>query len=224
MNNSTIIVGNGRGVLDKENGEIINGFDNVVRINQFRIKGYEKYVGTKTDFLFLNCQCYKYLHLPYYKKKDAQIGRFLKLIEGFNGNRPKDKNFKELFDIFLYNECIEETPDINKLKGIILSALLRSDEKINAFKDKIIYIEKDMNTNSTGYNAIKYFLKNNYQVTITGFDFFSKSSQYWLKTSELFNEEFLINFKTSFFEDHHDYLQESNTIKSLLNDNIIKML
>jgi hypothetical protein len=220
MNNSAIIVGNGRGVLDKENGEIINGFDNVVRINQFRIKGYEKYVGTKTDFLVLNSQSFRFLYRPYNKKKDAQIGRFLKLMEKFNGNRPNDKNFKELFDIFLYNECIEETPDINKLKGIIL----RSEEEINAFKDKIIYIENDMNTNSTGYNAIKYFLKNNYQVTITGFDFFNKSSQYWLKTSELFNEEFLINFKTSFFKDHHDYLEESNTIKNLLNDNIIKML
>lgn len=49
MKQRLIIVGNGSSVLDKENGSLINSFDNVVRFNSYKIKNFEKYVGTKTD-------------------------------------------------------------------------------------------------------------------------------------------------------------------------------
>ena len=44
-----IIVGNAGSLLDKENGHLIDEFDVVIRFNDFRIRGYEKYCGTKTD-------------------------------------------------------------------------------------------------------------------------------------------------------------------------------
>jgi hypothetical protein len=45
-----IIIGNGSDVLKYENGHKIDNFDYVVRMGDApRIKGYEKYVGTKTD-------------------------------------------------------------------------------------------------------------------------------------------------------------------------------
>ena len=49
MKQRLIIVGNGSSVLDKENGSLIDSFDNVVRFNSYKIKNFEKYVGTKTD-------------------------------------------------------------------------------------------------------------------------------------------------------------------------------
>jgi len=44
-----LIVGNGTSVLDAELGDKVDSFDTVVRFNAYRIAGYEKHVGTKTD-------------------------------------------------------------------------------------------------------------------------------------------------------------------------------
>jgi hypothetical protein len=44
-----IVIGNGSTVLCKENGHKIDSFDYVVRMGQCKMKGYEKYTGTRTD-------------------------------------------------------------------------------------------------------------------------------------------------------------------------------
>ena len=46
-----IIVGSAPSIMQKENGECIDNFGIVIRINNYKIKGYEKYTGTKTDYL-----------------------------------------------------------------------------------------------------------------------------------------------------------------------------
>jgi hypothetical protein len=43
------IVGNGAGALNKANGNFIDSCECVIRIKNFQIEGYEKYVGTKID-------------------------------------------------------------------------------------------------------------------------------------------------------------------------------
>lgn len=47
-----LLVGNGTSILDKELGETIDSYDNVVRFNSFTTKGYEKFTGSKTDTWF----------------------------------------------------------------------------------------------------------------------------------------------------------------------------
>ena len=45
-----LVIGNGSSVMDDGFGSIVDSeFDVVVRFNRFKTKGYEKYVGTKTD-------------------------------------------------------------------------------------------------------------------------------------------------------------------------------
>jgi hypothetical protein len=51
-NNKIIVVGNGSSVLLKENGGVIDSFEEVVRFNKYAIGGYEKNVGTKTSIWF----------------------------------------------------------------------------------------------------------------------------------------------------------------------------
>lgn len=46
---NTIVVGNGGGVLEKENGHKIDNFDYVVRMGNCATRGFEKNTGTKTD-------------------------------------------------------------------------------------------------------------------------------------------------------------------------------
>ena len=47
-----LVVGNGPSLLNREMGEKINEYDIVIRLNDYKIKGYEKYVGNKTDIWF----------------------------------------------------------------------------------------------------------------------------------------------------------------------------
>jgi hypothetical protein len=49
-----ILIGNSPSVLSKQHGHTIDQFDIVVRLNDFKTKGYEKYVGSKTDILITN--------------------------------------------------------------------------------------------------------------------------------------------------------------------------
>jgi hypothetical protein len=51
-NNNLIIVGNGSSLLNSNNGHKIDSFNTVVRFNSFKIKGFEKDVGTRTDIWF----------------------------------------------------------------------------------------------------------------------------------------------------------------------------
>jgi hypothetical protein len=51
---SVIIVGNSDGNLKYEVGPIIDTFDIVVRFHNHKISGFEKYVGTKTNYVFLS--------------------------------------------------------------------------------------------------------------------------------------------------------------------------
>lgn len=47
-----ILVGNGSTMLERKMGLEIDAHDKVVRFNSFKIKGYEDYVGTKTNVWF----------------------------------------------------------------------------------------------------------------------------------------------------------------------------
>lgn len=57
---NAIVVGNANSLLKVKNGNIINTFDKVIRLNKFIIKGYEDYVGDKTDIY-----CSKWLNMSY---------------------------------------------------------------------------------------------------------------------------------------------------------------
>lgn len=54
------IIGNGPSATTNEIGTIIDKADIVIRINDFKTKPYEKFVGTKTDILF-TCRLNEYL-------------------------------------------------------------------------------------------------------------------------------------------------------------------
>jgi hypothetical protein len=46
-----LLIGNGPSVLNHKLGTIIDGYEDVVRFNNYQIKGYEEYVGTRTTML-----------------------------------------------------------------------------------------------------------------------------------------------------------------------------
>ena len=48
-NKSILIIGNGQSILHSKIGSSIDKFDNIGRINNYRIDSYEKYLGKRTD-------------------------------------------------------------------------------------------------------------------------------------------------------------------------------
>lgn len=55
-------------LLKKEYGDSINKSDFVVRFNDYKIEGFEKYIGNKTDLHVSNYETYKYKHFNKYDK------------------------------------------------------------------------------------------------------------------------------------------------------------
>ena len=45
---NVIIVGNGSSVLNKKNGDVIDGFEEVIRLNDYETESYEEHSGSKT--------------------------------------------------------------------------------------------------------------------------------------------------------------------------------
>jgi hypothetical protein len=56
VKNKIVLIGNGGSILGQNKGRAINGYDKVVRFNNFKITGFESDVGTKTDIWF-TCNC-----------------------------------------------------------------------------------------------------------------------------------------------------------------------
>tara|TARA_R100001460_G_scaffold4800_4_gene13561 strand:- start:29533 stop:30558 length:1026 start_codon:yes stop_codon:yes gene_type:complete len=133
-----LLVGNGTSILDKELGEEIDSFDEVVRFNSFTTKGYEKYTGSKTNVWF-TCM---------------------------------DKHIE----------------DINEFDNVICHSWFNENE-CDLFKKltdrrKVVHKIEDFNyyglkAPSTGLIAIDYYLKQNYEVWLHGFDWWDRTEHHY---------------------------------------------
>ena len=56
---SVVLVGNGSGVLNGEYGEQVDSCDRIIRMNSFKIDGYEKHVGKRLDIYGCGKQYFK---------------------------------------------------------------------------------------------------------------------------------------------------------------------
>ncbi len=52
IENSILLVANGRSVLEHEFGAQIDGFETVGRIHNYETAGFERFVGSRTDIWF----------------------------------------------------------------------------------------------------------------------------------------------------------------------------
>ncbi len=49
-----VVIGNSRDLLDKEDGEKIDQFDRIIRLNSFKLEGCEKHVGSRIDIVSMH--------------------------------------------------------------------------------------------------------------------------------------------------------------------------
>ena len=164
MEDSLLIVGNGEGVLEKQNGKVIDSFDTVVRLGRYVTEGYEKYVGKKTDII---STIFWKLDLDRLKKSKVILSVPINLQESFKESELYISNeYKDYKDNIIY---VNNESDIKGLKKMYTDILppFEGIEEVNF---------------SLGYKTI-YFLRKLYpdkKIYTTGFDFF-KTSWYWKK-------------------------------------------
>jgi hypothetical protein len=217
-----IIVGNGKSVLHKTNGRVIDKFEYVTRLNRFRIQGFEQHVGTKTNIICFS----KPAFLEYIKPLNQLRAEFL------------FENKQLLQDLYFYYK--QQKLDINLIKqniqivksnnlflpeiplSTVTKLLFFPNSALNMSLDKTYKFIPNVKNFSTGTASILYFVEQNYDVTITGFDFFQKSSCYWLKSTDIFTENRLIVDRTT--NDGHPYILEELVIKKLILSNKVKVL
>ena len=180
--NKCILVGNSSSILNKGLGSYIDSFENVVRFNRFKIKDYKKDLGTKCTHWTLN-----------YKLTT-------------DGRNYLVKNLSKVKSI---------TTD---LEQILILTTSKDNGRIDQIQKQIdietIY-EKFSPTFSskptTGFLAIRYFLKQFPKITLIGFDF-GKSNHYWGKHS------------ISDAPGKHAWGEEKNYINSLVKKNKILVI
>lgn len=165
-----VLIGNGCEVLEKNLGDKIDGFDAVVRLGTYKIDGFEKNIGTKTDYC-----------ITAHWKLDLDRLR-------------KTKTFVT-FPVF--NEYYDDVK-IESVKGEILSKLdsdqienlvhfmNRQDalDIIDSYRELgPISIDLSLINPSLGYRAIRLVLKHfkDFEIYTYGFDFF-KTGWYWKQT------------------------------------------
>lgn len=104
LDKKIILIGNGSSVLDFEKGLVIDTFDIIVRFNNFQIKNYEKYVGTKTNYWFT-------WH-DFHSKNNLNIDKIY--FHSWVEHKEKDKN---------YNKIIQKYKNVVTVNHNILSEI-----------------------------------------------------------------------------------------------------
>lgn len=86
MNNSILLIGNGPSILNNEIGNIIDSHNLICRFNAFKIDGYEKYTGIKTDIwvtclidnvIKQNYNKYKFVYFPLQQKRYLELEKII---------------------------------------------------------------------------------------------------------------------------------------------------
>lgn len=159
MKSEIIIVGNGTSLLEKENESLIDSYDNVVRFNAFSIKGYEKYVGTKSTIWF---------NVINFADKNnwKMFHNWEKIyLHSWQWDKLKDKLYIDFIDFFKkhdlnFEKIIKTTPNIT--------------DEIAAFAGNLSY-----KSFSTGIIAIWEMIKLHENVDIIGFDWWGKENHHY---------------------------------------------
>jgi hypothetical protein len=188
-----IVVGNAASLLKQKNGKLIDSFDVVIRLNKFVTKGYEEYVGKKT-----NIYCSKWVNMKFNINNLTNYNKiWLPYPEPPNWWTAKG-NFKE----------ISKQEHIDNIK------------KFNLNNNNIVYLNEDRAKEielifknvcqpSTGLISLMMAIQEypNYSISYTGFDNFN-SGWYWdvthncvkgMQNSIIFEKIFLNYVKTKYY-------------------------
>ena len=146
--NKIILIGNGPSALDHKFGSLIDSYETVVRFSWYHTKGYEDYVGIKTDIWFTTVA----------DPARIEIGGYREVYEhSWEWRAAKDQNYKNLITHF---------PNMKKTQKKTITEM----QKFAGDDDYFSY--------STGAIAAYLFSKEHGQVTLYGFDWWENRDEH----------------------------------------------
>ena len=156
--NKCILVGNSSNALNKGLGSYIDSFENVIRFNRFKIKEYEKDLGTKCTHWVLN-----------YKLTTDNRNYLVKNLSEVSRNT---SGLKQALVI----TTSKDIKEVDRVKEDIKNKCLKEKFSIEVIckSYKVPFKHKP----TTGFLTIKYFLDYFSKLTLVGFDF-GKTNHYW---------------------------------------------
>ena len=194
INNEILIIGNGNSILNYNFGSNIDQFDNVARINNYSIKKYSTYVGSKTDVWF----------------------------NGANQNvRPRKNNPKKIIILVPPEILLRKNKLIHdKIKRN--QKLLPNQYRLISYEILLEYEKKySIKRLTTGTNAILWALDNYKKVIIHGFDFFISSKSHYFDNRLL---KYLIDIGLINKVKKHNLEREKEIINNFINSGKITYL
>ena len=180
-NKTIAVVGNSGKLLKQNYGKLIDTHDIVIRCNLAIVKGFENYVGSKTNFRIIAGKSFW---------RDLQ-GQFSSYNKNFLTNLKNEHFF------------IKAEPLYNAIQGIIKN--YNTSCNISYIRQEVInHIQDETNIPdiSTGFTALGLALMWSKNVSLFGFNFFEEdwSSQHYFEQIKpynrghnLFNEKLYIN-------------------------------
>jgi len=185
-NEKILIVANGHSVLKTELGDVIDDFPVVGRINNYALKGFEKYSGSKTDIWFNGAN-------SKLKKRTSLPKRIIVLIPSKILKKKGKKIFTRVDKLLGVNHDRYELVEITKIQEF---------EELSG-----------CNRLTTGLNSIFWALDNFKKVYIHGFDFFIDSKTHYYDS---FLIKFLIEKNIIKKAGKHDILKEKAIVEEML--------
>ncbi len=189
MNDKILIIANGPSILNQNFGTEIDKFQEVARINNFQLDGFEKHIGSKTTIWF----------------------------NGGNQNLKKPNFYPKEVVVFIPYEILERKEQKVK-KKLPIRLGMNSDDYIVIRKEKMKeYEEKSkIKRPTTGFNSILWAVDNYKEVIIHGFDFFQDSKEHYYDSYIM---KKISNLKIMRKGQKHDNIGEKKFIQSLINKN-----
>ena len=209
-----ILIGNSAIDKSKEFGQQIdNDFDLVIRMNRYEIKGYEKYLGTKTNIWVLNrAICLGKARISYdgpdcsietvYKQKleqskDLEYMLMLTYIPEYQGNRGEIQTLQNKVQRWK-DLRVGDTCEISKYLFLKWNEVMEA----NWYKP------------ATGLISIHYFLEKYDEIYIHNFDC-GKTKHYWGDG---------VNSRCEPMNSKHNWSFDEKVIDELVRENKVKYL
>lgn len=165
-----ILIGNSCEVLGKQKGELIDTFDSVVRLGAYELSGFEKDVGSRTDYC-----------ITAHWKLNLERLRSVKTFVTF-------PVFHEYYDDVKIESVKNEILSVldNKQKENLIHFMNRQDslDIISSYKELgNMSIDLSLINPSLGYRALRIVMRHfkEFEIYTYGFDFF-KTGWYWKPT------------------------------------------
>jgi len=197
INKSILIIGNGQSILNNDFQNQIDNFDTVLRINNYKINGYEQFLGSKTDIWFNGAN--SKLVAPYKIPKKIVVAI------------PSSIFLKHKNNIMTY---VSKRINVGNKKILLIPENEILDHENTVGHPRL----------TTGLYAVMWSLKNYEDIYIHGFDFFinSKSHYYDSKLMNFVNENILNKGHKHDNQKEYDFINDlidKNKIKRLVKTN-----